>query len=189
MNEVFVEVLDKLSLVQTDLKAPKGQYNSFGGYYYRSCEDILEAVKPLLKKYNCTLFITDDMVCVGDRNYIKATAAFTDLDSGTCVNNTGFAREDATKKGMDGSQITGAASSYARKYALNGLFLIDDNKDADTNEYQNQQNNGPEPELPTCPKCGKPIHGFTRPDGTKATPQEVFIKLGMCTECHKAQKT
>lgn len=181
------EALTKLRSIQTDLKAPKGQYNSFGQYYYRSCEDILEALKPLLKKQNSTIYLSDDMVCIGDRNYIKATVTFVDLESGDKIENTGFAREDATKKGMDGSQITGAASSYARKYALNGMFLIDDTKDADSNEYRNQQDNRPEPEppLPICPKCGKPIHGFKRPDGSRASAQEVYDRLGMCYECSK----
>ena len=125
--------MKKLIAIQADLKAPKGNYNSFGKYSYRSCEDILEAVKPLLAREECILTITDDIVQVGDRFYIKATARITD---GTeTMEVTAFAREEKEKKGMDGSQVTGTASSYARKYALNGLFLIDDNKDADTDEY------------------------------------------------------
>lgn len=127
--------MKKLIAIQHDLKAPKGNYNSFGKYKYRSCEDILEAVKPLLVREECTLIITDDIIQVGDRFYIKATAKITD---GTeTMEVTAFAREEKEKKGMDGSQVTGTASSYARKYALNGLFLIDDNKDADTDEYAN----------------------------------------------------
>lgn len=127
--------MKKLINIQHDLKAPKGNYNSFGKYKYRSCEDILEAVKPLLAREECTLTITDDIIRVGDRFYIKATARITD---GTeTVEVSAMAREAAEKKGMDDSQVTGTASSYARKYALNGLFLIDDTKDADTDEYTN----------------------------------------------------
>lgn len=124
----------KLVEVQAALKAPKGQYNSFGGYKYRSCEDILEAVKPLLLEQGLQLTITDEPVEVGGRIYIKATAAVTDGQA--IVKAEGYAREPKEKKGMDESQITGTASSYARKYALNGLFLIDDTKDADaTNDH------------------------------------------------------
>lgn len=129
----------KLLNIQQELKAPKNQKNTFGGYNYRSCEDILEAVKPLLKKENLIMNITDELVYIGERYYIKATAILTDIDSSNQFINVAYAREEETKKGMDGSQITGTASSYARKYALNGLFLIDDQKDADTDEYQKQE--------------------------------------------------
>ncbi len=129
----------KLMQVQVELKAPKNQYNSFGKYKYRSCEDIQEAVKPLEAKHNVALFLSDEPVMMGERYYIKATATFVDLASGETVQNTGYAREEENKKGMDGSQVTGTASSYARKYALNGLFLIDDTKDADTDEYRAQE--------------------------------------------------
>ena len=123
-------MIEKLIKIQQNLKAPKGQYNDFGKYSYRSCEDIFEAVKPLLEEENLTLRLNDELVQVGDRYYIKATAILTD---GTeTIENTSYAGEEETKKGMDGSQITGASSSYARKYALNGLFLIDDVKDSDT---------------------------------------------------------
>ena len=123
--------------IQAELKAPKGQYNDFGKYRYRSAEDILEAVKPILQKYCCQLTISDDVIAVGNRIYVKATATLTDTEGNTEV-VTALAREADSKKGMDESQITGTASSYARKYALNGLFLIDDTKDADTNEYRQQ---------------------------------------------------
>ena len=116
-----------LTDIQNELKAPKNRTNKFGGYKYRSCEDILEAVKPILKKYDAIVTIRDDIIEVGNRVYVRATVLF-----------RAFAREAETKKGMDDSQITGTASSYARKYALNGLFLIDDTKDADTDEYQEQ---------------------------------------------------
>lgn len=123
--------MKELISIQHTLNAPKGQYNSFGKYKYRSCEDILGAVKPLLNEFGCTLTISDDVTMVGDRIYIKATATLTN-GSGEQVITTAFAREEDQKKGMDSSQVTGAASSYARKYALNGLFAIDDTKDADS---------------------------------------------------------
>lgn len=136
---VNVNAYVKLMQVQVELKAPKNQYNSFGKYKYRSCEDIQEAVKPLEAKHKVALFLSDEPVMIGERHYIKATATFVDLFSGETVQNTGYAREEENKKGMDGSQVTGTASSYARKYALNGLFLIDDTKDADTDEYRAQE--------------------------------------------------
>lgn len=124
----------KLNLIQSELKAPKNQRNTFGNYNYRSAEDILEAVKPLLLKHECTMTISDTIVEVGGRVYVKATATFLEGDNITEV--SAFAREEETKKGMDAAQITGSASSYARKYALNGLFLIDDTKDPDaTNDH------------------------------------------------------
>lgn len=127
-------VYEKLIKVQSDLKAPKSKYNSFGKYNYRSLEDILEGAKPLLDKYKATLVISDSIVQVGDRYYLNAEALFIDTETGDKITNSAMARESADKKGMDDSQITGTASSYARKYALNGLFLIDDTKDADTDE-------------------------------------------------------
>ena len=126
-----MEIYKKLSGIQCELVATKGQCNNFGKYSYRSCEDILEAVKPLLDKYKVAIVIKDDIVLVGDRFYVKATATLIDSETGESVEASAFARECADKKGMDSSQVTGATSSYARKYALNGLFAIDDNKDAD----------------------------------------------------------
>lgn len=123
--------------ITSELVAPKNRNNTFGGYKYRSCEDILEAVKPLLKKNGCNLLLTDEVVCVGNANYIKATARLFSAD-GLLVEACGWAREEINKKGMDAPQMTGTASSYARKYALNGLFCIDDTKDADTNEYRTE---------------------------------------------------
>lgn len=134
-----MNIYEKLSEIQNELKAPKGQYNKFGNYKYRSCEDILEAVKPICKKNKTTLIISDELQNIGDRYYIKATATLYDTEKEESISNTAYAREEESKKGMDGSQITGTASSYARKYALNGLFNIDDTKDADTNEYKEQQ--------------------------------------------------
>lgn len=131
--------MKELIAIQSELKAPKSQFNKFGGYKYRKAEDILEAVKPLLNKQKCTLTITDDIVMVGNRIYVKATATIKN-EKGECETTTGWAREEESKKGMDGSQITGASSSYARKYALNGLFAIDDNADSDTtNDGQHQE--------------------------------------------------
>ena len=126
------QVHQKLAAIQAALKAPKSQFNKFGGYKYRKAEDILEAVKPLLKQYGCTLTCTDELQLIGDRYYIKATATITNSEDGVSVSTTAYAREEEEKKGMDGSQVTGASSSYARKYALNGLLCIDDTADSDT---------------------------------------------------------
>ena len=128
---------EKLIHIQSRLKAPKGNYNSFGKYKYRSCEDILEAVKPLLVEEGLTLTLSDEIEHIGDRYYVRATASLYENDNLIAIVSA-YAREEDTKKGMDTSQITGTASSYARKYALNGLFLIDDTKDADTDEYASQ---------------------------------------------------
>ena len=132
---------EKLLAIQTKLKAPKGQYNKFGNFNYRSAEDILEAVKPLNAEQGLLLTITDEIKEVGGRIYVVATATVSDGTDELKV--SAFAREPENKKGMDESQITGATSSYARKYALNGLYAIDDNKDADTNEHKQQQDNAP----------------------------------------------
>lgn len=128
--------MEKLIKIQSELKAPKGNYNSFGKFHYRSCEDILEAVKPLLAREKCMLTMTDEVVAITDKVYIKATVTIIDLDNKVHCSTSAYARESENKKGMDESQMTGTASSYARKYALNGLFLIDDTKDADADEFQ-----------------------------------------------------
>lgn len=126
--------------IQTELKAPKNQFNSFGKYNYRSQEDILEALKPLLEKHNAAITISDEIVLIGDRYYVKATATLIDIEKGDKVEVSAYAREDEAKKGMDLSQLTGSTSSYARKYALNGLFAIDDTKDSDyTNKHGKEQ--------------------------------------------------
>ncbi len=138
MEEVKKTVYDALVEIQSELKAPKGQYNNFGKYKYRSCEDILNAVKPLLKEHNAVLTITDDIVCIGERNYVRAMVNLC-VQGCSAVTTQAFAREPLSKKGMDESQITGAASSYARKYALNGLFCIDDAKDADSQEPSKEE--------------------------------------------------
>lgn len=155
-------VYEKLMAVQSELKAPKGQYNAFGKYKYRSCEDILEAVKPLLAKHKAIIYITDMVEQIGDRYYVRAIAYFVDVETGKEMHTIAYAREEENKKGMDGSQVTGASSSYARKYALNGLLCIDDTKDSDsTNTHgqdektkaKKQQEQTP-PGIP-CTVCGK----------------------------------
>lgn len=152
--------MSKLQEIQHRLKAPKGQYNSFGKYKYRSCEDILEAVKPILNEVGCTLTLSDEVILIGDRFYIKATAQLKGADTNEVV--VAYAREENEKKGMDGSQITGTASSYARKYALNGLFCIDDTKDADTDEYANQTKK-PAPAPVAEPKKDKQVFDSSHP--------------------------
>ena len=132
-----MNIFEKLQIIQSKLKAPKSQRNNFGNYNYRNCEDILEAVKPLLEEVKAAIKITDEVVLIGERYYIKATVEFINAENGESIENSAFAREEETKKGMDGSQITGASSSYARKYALNGLFAIDDTKDSDTTNTGN----------------------------------------------------
>jgi len=132
-------LLEKLQYIQSNLKAPKNQYNSFGKYHYRSCEDIQEGVKPLLKETKTVLTISDEIVQIGGRYYVKATAKLLDCESNQTIENVAYAREEESKKGMDASQVTGATSSYARKYALNGLFCIDDNKDADSMDNTNEK--------------------------------------------------
>lgn len=149
--------MKKLIAIQTELKAPKTQFNKFGGYYYRSAEDILEALKPLLAKHECLLLLTDDVEQVGDRVYVVTTVHFTDGTDKVSV--TAHAREEASKKGMDGSQITGTASSYARKYALNGLFLIDDQKDSD---YTNDPKPDPKPEPKEKPVLMESTENFMK---------------------------
>ena len=124
-------IYSKLTNIQMRLKAPKSQYNNFGKYAYRSCEDIVESAKPLLSEQGLTLLMSDDVVLIGDRYYIKATATLIDIGDGEQVSVSALAREPVSRKGMDDSQVTGSSSSYARKYALNGLFCIDDSKDSD----------------------------------------------------------
>lgn len=132
------KIFGVLQAIQSELVAPKGQYNSFGKYNYRSAEDILEALKPILKKHNAAITLSDEIVYIEGRYYVEASVTL--YAEGEAIGAKASAREEETKKGMDGSQITGTASSYARKYALNGLFAIDDNKDPDTDEYHNQNN-------------------------------------------------
>lgn len=191
----------KLSKIQGELKAPKSQRNSFGKYNYRSCEDILEAVKPLLAKYGACLVLEDEPVQSGEYHYIKATATIYDSESGDKISNTAYAREPKQQSGMSDSQLTGTASSYARKYALNGLFCIDDTKDADTDEYQKQtvrgaskpvQEPAQQEEIPPCACCGKPLRPAQYNNRTR-TPLEIKRitekKFGrvLCWDCAQKQ--
>ena len=151
----------KIIAIQSELKAPKNQYNKFGKFHYRSCEDILEGLKPLLKKYGLMQTITDSIKVVGERYYIESDVYVTDGANGVSV--SGIARESLNKKGMDDSQITGTSSSYARKYALNGLWLIDDTKDADTDEHKAVTQKKPKPTLtPDSPRWEKAVHSFAK---------------------------
>lgn len=134
-----MKIHEKMMKIQTTLKAPKNLFNSFGNYKYRNAEGILEAVKPLLAENKLSMYISDDVQAVNDRVYVKATVSIFDIETGESVMATASAREALNKKGMDDSQITGTASSYARKYALNGIFLLDDTKDADTEENQKER--------------------------------------------------
>ena len=154
----YKAIVDSLSAIQSALKAPKGQTNKFGGDKYRSCEDILEAVKPHLNQHGLILTVTDEMVDVSGRVYVKATAVVHNGD-GQAVQTSGFAREEETKKGMDAAQITGSASSYARKYALNGLFCIDDTKDSDATN--NHGRTAPAPARKAAPKKAAPSKGLS----------------------------
>ncbi|MDU7339318.1 MAG: ERF family protein [Clostridium sp.] len=174
-----MKITEQLSEVQAKLKAPKNQKNSFGNYNYRSCEDILEAVKPLLKENSLVLTLCDSVEIIGARIYVKATARLQNAD-GESIENSAYAREAESKKGMDDSQITGTASSYARKYALNGMFLIDDTKDADTDEHSRQQHKPLK-----CSRCGGDIKAM-RYKGVDLTPQEAADKFGICLDCIKS---
>ena len=164
----------KLNAIQSALKAPKSQYNEFGKYKYRKAEDILESVKPLLKENGCTLTCTDDLQLIGDRYYIKATATITCSEDGSSVSTTAFAREEEEKKGMDGSQVTGASSSYARKYALNGLLCIDDTADSDTTNQgdgkEKKQTRKPAP----APAASAPASDPAQPQYIPVSPRQYW---------------
>lgn len=180
-----MNIYEKLLCVQSELKAPKSQYNSFGKYNYRNCEDILEAAKPLCKTYNALVWLSDEVVLIGDRHYVKATATFVDVEKGEKLTAVAYAREEETKKGMDGSQVTGASSSYARKYALNGLFDIDDTKDNDTtNSGKKEKKEQPKEKTPRerlierLHEKGIDVNEYARQHGlTSKTPPEVFEDL------------
>lgn len=167
------ELHKKLWTIQQTLNAPKGQYNKFGGYSYRSAEDILEAVKPLLQ--NVTLMVSDEIVLIGDRYYVKATAILSDGEDS--ISATAFAREEKEQKGMTAGQLTGATSSYARKYALNGLFCIDDAKDPDTDAYAKQT--GQQPRQQKNPPKQQPQQQKAPPN-----PDEVLARF--CDAAAKA---
>lgn len=140
MEEKKLNIYEKLLSIQNELKAPKNQFNKFGNYKYRNAEDILEAVKPICLKYKAVINVKDKIIQIGDRYYVEATAYITDVENPIdYIENQAYAREEENKKGMDSSQVTGATSSYARKYALNGLLCIDDTKDTDSEEYQKSE--------------------------------------------------
>lgn len=192
-----MNIQEKLTTIQLELKAPKSKRNNFGNYNYRSCEDILEAVKPLLAENMCSLTLDDDVLCIGDRVYVKATATLTDHAEGATISTHAFAREAETKKGMDESQITGTASSYARKYALNGLFAIDDTKDADTDEYQGREASKQTSKQETkqtakpfkCSVCGSdvvPVAFDGKNYSARAIAAQTTKKMGrcMCWDCY-----
>lgn len=182
----------QLREVQQKLKAPKGQTNTFGHYKYRSCEDILEAVKPLLGEQGLTLVISDVIMQIGDRFYVIAEATVTN-DDRESISNKAFAREPDDKRGMDASQITGTASSYARKYALNGLFAIDDTKDADTDEYQ-RRTQSKQSQSVTCELCHQQIKPMAKRGGGEMSPEAVAkwtrAKTGLtvCGDCYKQRE-
>lgn len=210
-------IQQRLAAVQAELQAPKSQKNNFGGYKYRSCEDILEAAKPLLTKNELTLTLEDDLELVGDWHYVKATATVRDAN-GASLSTTAFAREPENKKGSDSSQITGAASSYARKYALDGLFCIDDAKDIDTDAYHGTQpqsdaeptnegdggkptNNTTDKSEPqqnaqqplVCECCGKPVEGITKGNERRTASQIIDYSQRaygevLCWSCLRKQK-
>lgn len=182
----------KLIEIQSELNVPKNLYNSFGKYNFRNCETILEVAKPICKKHGTLLFLNDDIELIGERYYVKATATLT--DSKESIEVHAYAREEENKKGMDASQITGTASSYARKYALGGLFNLDDNKDADSNEYavitkQERPAGQQAPEKAICPQCGKAIQGVTNKKGTYWSPNDILHKYKMCGDCYKKSKS
>ena len=201
LSNTELSLSEKLNRIQVELKAPKDKLNKFGGYNYRSAEGILEALKPLLKTYGVYVTLSDEMVEVGGRVYVKATACLSDTKSADGFNEvkiaTAYAREAETKKGMDEAQVTGATSSYARKYALNGLFLLDDTKDADADEYALQTKTEPKKTAPTpkasvaliCERCGKPISSAGKfPASKVAESTKAQFGKQMCFECGKATK-
>ena len=176
-EEKQLSIREKLSFVQTSLAAPKSQYNGFGKYNYRNCEDILEALKPHLKKLECCVKLEDEIVLVGDRYYVKATAFFIDNKTDQYMTTQAFARESETKKGMDDSQVTGATSSYARKYALNGLFAIDDTKDADNFDNSKKDSSPPKQSAKVNAKIETPILTIC-PSQIKELKEE-FVRTGV----------
>ena len=172
-----MNVYEKLAEIQKELFVPKGQKNDFGKYNYRSCEDILKTVKPLCEKNKCVLRLVNSIICVGDRNYVEACAELRDLETGETVIATAQAREEAEKKGMDGSQITGSASSYARKYALAGLFCIDNEKDSDATNTHGKEPKGEERKYEiSAPEMGKMKLELLR---TGYTEESVSKKYGV----------
>ena len=200
MADKTMNLREKLVAIQTELKAPKNLYNNFGKYSYRNAEGIQEALKPLEKKYGCFTTLSDEIVEIGGRVYVKVTATLNNTaENPDSISVTAYAREASEKKGMDEAQITGATSSYARKYALNGLFLLDDTKDVDSEEYQNQptpkkqtKKTAPAPSAPAsfiCEECGKPIsnHGTASAEMVAKASRTQFGKQ-LCYPCAHALK-
>lgn len=203
MNGETKNIESRLLAIQSELKAPKSQYNSFGKYNYRNCEDIFEAVKPLCVKHGAVLKLSDNLVQVGERYYITATATLANIENPVeVISTTAFAREEAEKKGMDGSQVTGASSSYARKYALNALFCIDDTKDSDTTnigggtKYEakpagNSPTKAETQETIFCSDCNASIKYCKKRDGSIWYADEIgsysLLRYGrkLCVDCMK----
>lgn len=185
------ELNAKLVKIQHELKAPKDQHNGFGNYNYRSLENILESVKPLLAEAGLSIIIGDDMVEVGGKVYVKATATIS--NGKESISNTAYAREDESKKGMSDPQITGACSSYARKYAVQGLFAIDDSKDPDTESYQRRTQSRQSQGI-TCELCHQPIKSMAKRGGGEMSPEAVAkwtrAKTGMavCGDCYRERE-
>lgn len=184
-------VYEKLLKVQTELKAPKSQYNSFGKYHYRSAEDILEAVKPICAQFDCVIYLSDDVVFLEGRHYIRSTATFVECQNGEKISVSAQAREDESKKGMDGAQLSGATSSYARKYALNGLLDVDDCKDSDETEGLEAKNADLKHVSALCEDCGKEIVDSVAKNGSVWSADDICkysnMKFGrsLCPDCIK----
>ena len=175
METKNMNIYEKLMNIQNELKAPKNLTNKFGNFKYRNCESILEALKPLLKKYRCTLKLSDELISIGNKNYIQSTARLIDLDSKDSIDNTAYAREADERKGMSEEMLTGSCSSYCRKYCLNGLLLIDDTKDIDTENVEELQNEAEEEYL-------KLIKEFNElADETKLDREALYESLGVKT--------
>ena len=182
---------EKLLSIQSELKVPKAQFSEFGKYNYRSCEDVLEGLKPLLAKHKVTLIINDEMIQIGDRYYVKATATLADTEKEACIETTAYAREAESQKGMDLSQLTGSTSSYARKYALNGLFAIDDTKDSDytnTREKAKDKPNKPVSNPKDKPKTEVKLYcsscGTVIKENVALYSKQKFGKI-LCMDCQK----
>jgi len=186
------ELNAKLVRIQHELKAPKDQHNGFGNYNYRSLENILESVKPLLAEAGLSIILSDEMVEVGGKVYVKATATIS--DGKVSISNTAYAREDESKKGMSDPQITGACSSYARKYAAQGLFAIDDSKDPDSESYQRRGGKESASAPVICEMCHKPIKPMAKRGGGEMPPEAVAkwtrakTGLTLCGDCYRAME-
>ena len=182
-------IYTRLMAIQSELDVPKKRFNKYAKppFYYRNAEDILAAAKPICHKHGCLLLLTDTIKMIGQRYYVEATATLTDGKENISV--TASAREEEVRKGFDGSQITGSASSYARKYALNGLLSLDDAADPDSGDNaapppDSYQQAPPQQAQIICPRCGRPVQGVTGNSGKHYTAEQIFNKYGMCGDCH-----